>query len=53
MTQVGLAKKIVQGKRHTQAILCLARRRAVVLFAMLRAGVFYQPPTSITSCPKA
>ncbi|MFJ5644458.1 IS110 family transposase [Streptomyces sp. NPDC093223] len=35
-------KKISQGKRHTQAILCLARRRTDVLFAMLRDGTFYQ-----------
>ncbi|MFE6092441.1 IS110 family transposase [Streptomyces massasporeus] len=41
-------KKIAQGKHHTQAILCLARRRADVLFAMLRDGTFYQPPTPIT-----
>ena len=31
-------KKINQGKHHTQALLCLARRRADVLFAMLREG---------------
>ncbi|QIK06131.1 IS110 family transposase [Streptomyces sp. Je 1-4] len=36
-------KKIAQGKHHTQALLCLARRRADVLFAMLRDGTFYQP----------
>ncbi|MFG2943579.1 IS110 family transposase [Streptomyces sp. NPDC048282] len=36
-------KKIKQGKHHTQAILCLARRRADVLFAMLRDGTFYDP----------
>lgn len=36
-------KKIRQGKHHTQAVLCLARRRADVLFAMLRDGTFYQP----------
>ncbi|GGP90641.1 hypothetical protein GCM10010278_81220 [Streptomyces melanogenes] len=36
-------KKISQGKHHTQALLCLARRRADVLFAMLRDGTFYQP----------
>ena len=40
-------KKIAQGKHHTQAILCLARRRADVLFAMLRDGTFYQPPTPV------
>ncbi|WP_033329086.1 IS110 family transposase [Streptomyces yerevanensis] len=36
-------KKIAQGKHHTQALLCLARRRADVLFAMLRDGTFYEP----------
>ncbi|GAB2470476.1 IS110 family transposase [Streptomyces incanus] len=40
-------KKISQGKHHTQALLCLARRRADVLFAMLRDGTFYEPrPTA-------
>jgi hypothetical protein len=36
-------RKIAQGKHHTQALLCLARRRADVLFAMLRDGTFYEP----------
>ncbi|WP_280883294.1 IS110 family transposase [Streptomyces pseudovenezuelae] len=36
-------KKIAQGKHHTQALLCLARRRADILFAMLRDGTFYDP----------
>ncbi|MFI6084078.1 hypothetical protein ACIBBB_24375 [Streptomyces sp. NPDC051217] len=36
-------KKIAQGKHHTQALLCPARRRADVLFAMLRDGTFYEP----------
>ncbi len=36
-------KKINQGKQHTQAILCLVRRRTDVLFAMLRDGNFYEP----------
>lgn len=40
-------KKIKEGKHHTQALLCLARRRADVLFAMPRDGTFYQPPTPI------
>jgi len=39
-------KKIAQGEHHTQALLCLARRRADVLFAMLRDGTFYEPQTS-------
>ncbi|MFJ3027198.1 IS110 family transposase [Streptomyces tendae] len=42
-------KKIKEGKHHTQALLCLARRRADVLFAMLRDGTFYQPPTPVAS----
>ncbi|MFD5715701.1 transposase [Streptomyces pharetrae] len=32
-----------QGKHHTQALLCLARCRTDVLFAMLRDGTFYEP----------
>ncbi|GAA5072389.1 hypothetical protein GCM10023336_59120 [Streptomyces similanensis] len=35
-------KEIAQGKHRTQALLCLARRRADVLFAMLRDGTFYE-----------
>ncbi|MEV0443515.1 IS110 family transposase [Streptomyces spectabilis] len=41
-------KKIAQGKHHTQALLCLARRRADVLFAMLRDGTFYDPQPTPT-----
>ncbi|WP_223778781.1 transposase [Streptomyces sp. 135] len=40
--------QIAQGKHHTQALLCLARRRADVLFAMLRDGTFYESrPTAV------
>lgn len=42
-------KKIAQGKHHTQALLCLARRRADVLFAMLRDGTFYEPQPAPTT----
>ena len=42
-------RKIAQGKRHNQALLCLARRRCDVLFAMLRDGTFYQPPTALAA----
>lgn len=35
-------------KHHTQALLCLARRRADVLFAMLRDGTFHEPRTTGT-----
>jgi transposase len=38
-------RKIAQGKRHNQALLCLARRRCDVLYAMITNGTFYQPPT--------
>jgi transposase len=36
-------RKIAQGKRHTQALLCLARRRCDVIYAMLTNGTFYHP----------
>jgi len=39
-------RKITQGKRHNQALLCLARRRCDVLYAMLTNGTFYQPPAT-------
>jgi transposase len=38
-------RKRAQGKRHNQAIIALARRRCDVLFAMLRDGTLYEPPT--------
>lgn len=41
-------KKISQGKRHTQALLCLARRRTDVLFDMLRDGTLYQSRPAAT-----
>jgi hypothetical protein len=34
------------GKTHTQALLCLARHRFSVLFAMLRDGALYQSRTA-------
>ncbi|OAL16005.1 transposase [Streptomyces noursei] len=37
---------MAQGKHHTQALLCLARRRADVLFTMLRDGTCYEPQPS-------
>src|SRR6266542_3563209 len=36
--------KRAQGKRHTQAVLCLARRRVDVLHAMLTRGQPYRAP---------
>ncbi|MFD9334941.1 IS110 family transposase [Streptomyces sp. NPDC060028] len=39
-------KKRREGKHHVAALVALARRRIDVLFAMLRDGTFYQPPTA-------
>jgi transposase len=39
-------KKRRQGKHHVAALVCLARRRIDVLFAMLRDGTLYEPPTA-------
>ncbi|EME65055.1 transposase [Rhodococcus ruber BKS 20-38] len=40
-------RKRTEGKRHTQAVLALARRRLNVLWAMLRDGAVYRPtPTA-------
>jgi transposase len=35
-------RKRAQGKRHNAALICLARRRVDVLFAMLRDGALYE-----------
>ncbi|MEU7306190.1 IS110 family transposase [Streptomyces sp. NPDC007206] len=42
-------RKRHEGKHHVAAIVCLARRRIDALFAMLRDGTFYQPPTPATA----
>jgi transposase len=42
-------RKRAQGKRHNAALICLARRRCDVLFAMLRDKAPYQPPTPRTA----
>lgn len=39
-------KKRAEGKKHNAALICLARRRCDVLFAMLRNQALYQPPAS-------
>lgn len=36
-------RKRAQGKRHNAALICLARRRIDVLFAMLRDNALYHP----------
>jgi transposase len=40
-------RKRAQGKRHNQAVLCLARRRVDVLHAMLSQGVLYRSPAPL------
>ncbi|MFH9016725.1 hypothetical protein ACH4C6_36385, partial [Streptomyces sp. NPDC017943] len=42
-------RKRHEGKHHVAALIALARRRIDVLFAMLRDGTFYQPPTPATA----
>lgn len=37
-------RKRAQGKRHNAALICLARRRTDVIYAMLRDGTPYAPP---------
>src|SRR3712207_7586818 len=36
-------RKRAEGKRHTQALIALARRRVNVLWAMLRDGTAFEP----------
>ncbi len=36
-------RKIAQGKKHNAAIMCLARRRCDVIYAMVRTGCLYEP----------
>jgi transposase len=38
-------RKRAEGKKHNAALICLARLRCDVLFAMLRNGTHYQHPT--------
>jgi transposase len=45
--------KRAAGKRHTQAVLCLARRRSNVLWAMLRDQQPFQPEPNTTATPDA
>lgn len=42
-------RKITEGKRHNQALICLARRRCDVLYAMLKNGTFYEPQPARTA----
>ncbi len=42
-------RKRREGKHHVAALVCLARCRIDVLFAMLRDGTFYEPPRIATA----
>ncbi|MGW5648885.1 IS110 family transposase [Saccharopolyspora sp. NPDC003752] len=48
-------RKRAEGKKHNAALICLARRRCDVLFAMLRNKTLYQParPTTQPEAPPA
>ena len=39
-------RKRGEGKKHHQAVIALARRRVNVLWAMLRDGSRFEPPTA-------
>jgi len=39
-------RKRTEGKKHNAALICLARRRCDVLFAMLKHKTLYQPPAA-------
>lgn len=36
-------RKRAEGKRHNAAVMCLARRRINVMYAMMKTGTFYEP----------
>ncbi|MFJ8532874.1 IS110 family transposase [Streptomyces sp. NPDC093591] len=42
-------RKRAEGKRHTQAVLALARRRVNVLWALIRDGRCYDPAVPVTA----
>lgn len=42
-------RKIHEGKRHNQALICLARRRCDVLYAMLKNKTLYEPQPTRTA----
>ncbi|MGW3661209.1 IS110 family transposase, partial [Streptomyces sp. NPDC005151] len=42
-------RKRAEGKRHTQAVLALARRRVNVLWALIRDGWCYQCELPVTT----
>lgn len=44
-------RKRAEGKRHSQAVLALARRRVNVLWALIRDGRCYQRELPVTAAP--
>ncbi|GAA0986603.1 hypothetical protein GCM10009555_064360 [Acrocarpospora macrocephala] len=44
-------KKRAEGKKHNAALICLARRRSDVIYAMLRDQKPYQPNRKTTAQP--
>ena len=40
-------KKRAEGKKHNAAVICLARRRLNVMFALVRDGSFYHAPDKV------
>ena len=36
-------RKRAEGKRHNAAVMCLARRRLNVMYAMMKTGTLYEP----------
>ncbi len=45
-------RKRAAGKRHNAALICLARRRVDVIYAMLRDRKPYTPPTVADPTPE-
>jgi len=43
------ARKRAQGKKHNAAIICLARRRCDMIYAMLRDGASYRPKVALSA----
>ena len=46
-------RKRNEGKKHNAALICLARRRCDVLYAMLRNKTYYQHPEPVPATPAA
>lgn len=42
-------RKRAEGKRHNATVMCLARRRLNVLFAMVKTGALYEEKTPVAA----